>query len=83
MVPGYGSQSFNAHPSVLIKVKVDARSTQMPWDGFFSINGGRVTSSSFTARIESMPRSYEPETPLFPPSNDMPTVRIRSRIISI
>lgn len=83
IVYDYGLKSLDAHASCFSPTWSVHSSDQMPWDGSFSINGGRVTSSSFTARMESMPRSYEPETPLFPPSSDIPTVRTRSRIIAI
>lgn len=45
------------------------------------ILGSTVTSSSLTARISSIPSSYGPSTPEFPPRSDIPTERTRSRNI--
>ena len=47
------------------------------------VPGLLVTSSRLTARIESIPNSYDPSMPLFPPSREIPMVRMRSRSISI
>jgi len=45
------------------------------------LRGNTVTSSSFTARIESIPSSYGPSMPELPPRREIPTERIRSRSI--
>jgi len=44
-------------------------------------SGITVTSSSFTARISSIPSSKGPSTPELPPRRDIPTERMRSRSI--
>ena len=46
-----------------------------------NLRGNTVTSSSFTARIESIPSSYGPSMPELPPRREIPTERMRSRSI--